>query len=80
MKKESTREVPFMLKMLTACIAMQTVVITYTIAEAAEHRGTTVVVSTSRDSGPERGASCPQPRNPLVRLDLNPEPLNEKVT
>ena len=68
-----------MLKMLAACIAMQTVITTYTIAKGAEHRGTTVVVSTSRESGPERGASCPQPRNPLVRLDLDPQPLNEKV-
>lgn len=68
-----------MLKMLTACIAIQTVIITYTIAKGAEHRGTTVVISTSRESGPERDASCPQPRNPLVRLDLDPQPLNEKV-
>lgn len=68
-----------MLKMLTLCIAMQTVIIMYNIAKGAEHRGTTVVISTSRESGPERGVSCPQPRNPLVRLDLDPQPLNEKV-
>ena len=69
-----------MLKMLTACIAMQTIMLTYTVAKGAEHRGITVVISTSREGGPERGASCPQPRNPLVRLDVNAEPFNEKVT
>ena len=68
-----------MLKMLTACIAMQTVMIMYTIAKGAEYRGTTVVISTSRESGPERGASCPKPRNLPVRLDLNSQPFNEKV-
>lgn len=71
--------VPFVLKMLVACIAVQTIMLAYTVNRNAERRGTTVVISTSREGGPERGASCPQPRNPMVSLKINPELLNEKV-
>ena len=79
MNEDLPRGVPFVLKMLVACIAVQTIMLTYTITRSAERRGTTIVISTSREGGPERGASCPQPRNPMVSLKINPQLLNEKV-
>jgi hypothetical protein len=79
MTTDSSREAPFVLKMLVACIAVQTIMLAYTITRSAERRGTTVVISTSREGGPERGASCPRPRDPMVSFTVNPLPLKEKV-
>ena len=79
MNEDLPRGVPFVLKMLVACIAVQTIMLAYTITRSAERRGTTIVISTSSEGGPERGASCPQPRDPMVSLKINPQLLNEKV-
>jgi len=79
MTADSPREAPFVLKMLVACIAVQTIMLAYTITRSAERRGTTVVISTSRQGEPERGASCPRPRDHMVRFKANPQPFNEKV-
>jgi len=77
MSADSPREVPFVLKVLVACIAMQTVMLAFSITRSAERRGTTVIISTSRADGPERGASCPRPRDPMVSFKSNPRPLKE---
>jgi hypothetical protein len=78
MSAESPREAPFVLKVLVACIAVQTFMLAYTITRSAERRGTTVVISTSGEGGPERGASCPGPRDPMVSFTVKPGPLEEK--
>jgi len=63
-------------KMLVACIAVQTVMLAYTVTRSAERHGTTIVILTSREGGPERGASCPRPRDHMVSFKVNPQPLN----
>lgn len=79
MNKDFPCGVPFVFKMLVACIAVQTIILAYTVNRNAERRGTTVVISTSREGGTERGASCPRQPDPMVSFKVNPQPLNEKV-
>lgn len=51
--------VPLVLKILVACIAVQTIMLTYNTTKSAERRGSTIIISTGRKDDSEGRAACP---------------------
>lgn len=59
MTADSPQRAPFVLKILAACIAVQTIMLTYSITKSAERRGSTIIISTERKDDSESRAACP---------------------